>query len=236
MTRHRLLYVHNSPPAYRPTWIERLFEGAGFDVEVYRACDDALPTRAEGYSGAFLSGSPNGAYEPLPWIEREHRLIEALAGHEVPTLGVCFGSQILASALLGRDQVFRRATCEVGYKWLDTAPAAADDSLACKLGKTFRMFVWHNDEVRAGHPDMRILASSDECPTQVWRYGDLPLWGILGHAEVPRAEAPAWLEERRARLEADGADVTALIAEAEDMATAKTMFHSFLSICERRQP
>ncbi|MCH8271467.1 MAG: gamma-glutamyl-gamma-aminobutyrate hydrolase family protein, partial [Planctomycetes bacterium] len=111
-------------------------------------------------------------------------LIERAAETGIPMLGICFGHQILASALCGRDQVFRRQTCEVGYRWLDVEPGAVDDSVARDLVPRVYMFVWHNDEVRAEHPDINVLATSPDCPNHIWRFRDLPIWGIQGHPEV----------------------------------------------------
>ena len=231
MTGAKILYLHNAPAPWAPGWLSERISAAGFATDVFRACDEAFPERVDGYAGAVLTGSPHGAYEDIPWIAREHRLIEDLAAHGVPTLGICFGSQILASALLDRDQVFRRDDCEVGYKGLRLTEAAAGDPVTKDLRDRFPMFVWHNDEVRAGHPEMTVLASSDACPTQVWRRKGLPAWGILGHAEVARDQAPAWFEARRRRMEKDGADVDALIARSDGMENAKTMFANFLAVC-----
>ena len=36
----------------------------------------------------------------------------------IPMFGICLGSQLLASVLCGPGTVFRRASCEVGYKIL----------------------------------------------------------------------------------------------------------------------
>jgi GMP synthase-like glutamine amidotransferase len=154
-------------------------------------------------------------------------LIREAAERKIPMLGVCFGSQILASALCGRDQVFRREFCEIGYKDLEVTGAAGDDPVAGGLGQTVHMFVWHNDEVRADHPDMLILARSDLCPNQIWRWRNAPAWGIQGHPEITRAQAPIWFEQNRARMEKDGADVDQLMASADEAADAKTMLKRF---------
>ena len=167
----------------------------------------------------------------MPFIHREHALVQDAAKASIPMLGLCFGSQILASALCGRDQVFRRPDCEVGYTWLDVHAAAARDPLAHTLRPRVRMFVWHNDEVRAGHPDMEVLASSGPCPNQVWRHRTVPVWGVQGHPEVTRAQFQLWSEDNRARLEQDGADVAGLQRDADDAVQAKTVLANFASLC-----
>jgi GMP synthase-like glutamine amidotransferase len=210
--------------------LERRFAQAGFEMDFVWAYGGEEPGDLARYQAAFVSGSPHGAYEDIPWIHREHAWLAELAALGVPTLGICFGSQILASALCGRDQVFRRASCEVGYMDLTVTGAARADRLACELGGQVHMFVWHNDEVRAGHPDMVILAHSPDCPNHVWRHARYPVWGIQGHPEVSAAQAVGWFEASRARLELDGADVAALQRAAVDAREADTMLRRFISL------
>ncbi len=228
-----LLYLGNGRKLQSVAKLDDRFEGWGLRVDRRWAWNGEFPASLDGYDGIFLSGSPHGAYEDVPFIRREHDLIREAAGRGIPMLGVCFGSQILASALCGGDQVFRRDFCEIGYKDLDVTPEAAADPLARDWGETVRMFVWHNDEVRAGHPDMVILASSDLCPNQVWRHRSLPAWGIQGHPEITRAQAPIWFEENRDRMTADGGDVDAFIAEADDALDAKTALTRFAELIQR---
>ena len=231
VTKPKLLLVNNTTNRdARPEILDRM-AGNRFGIDACWAYGGEFPDSDHHYAGAYLSGSPHGSYEILPWIEREHELIDGLAERNVPMFGVCFGSQILASALCGRDEVFRRADCEVGYKWLDVRVGAAGDPVCCDLGQSVRMFVWHNDEVRDDHPDVSVLASTDMCPNQIWRHREHAAWGVQGHLEITRAEAPRWFERNRERLERDGADVDALIADADAASDAKTMLGNFLDLC-----
>jgi GMP synthase (glutamine-hydrolysing) len=226
----RLLYLQNGAKRATVSRLEERFSAAGFAVDFRWAYAGEFPDALDPYDAVLVSGSPHGAYEDIPWIRREHDLLREVAARGLPTLGLCFGSQILGSALCGHDQVFRRATCEVGYMALDVTAKARDDALTKDLGRRVDMFVWHNDEVRAAHPDMRILAHSPDCPNHIWRYRDLPIWGIQGHPEVTAAQARVWFEDSRKRLEADGADVDALKTQAHDAADAKTMLRNFIAI------
>jgi GMP synthase-like glutamine amidotransferase len=227
----RLLYLSNGPKRVSVARLDRRFAGLGFEVDIRWAYRGEFPQDVTGYAGIFLSGSPHGAYEDVEFIHREHALIRQAASLGVPMLGICFGSQILASALCGREQVFRRTRCEVGYFWLDVHERAAGDKLMHTLRPRARMFVWHNDEVRADHPDMDVLASSEQCPNQIWRHRAVPAWGIQGHPEVNRAQFREWSEEVRERLERDGADVAALNRAADDAEPAKTVFANFAALC-----
>jgi GMP synthase (glutamine-hydrolysing) len=226
------LYLGNGRKFQSVAKLDDRFETWGLKVDRQWAYDGQFPALLKGYDGIFLSGSPHGAYEDIPFILREHDLIREAQEQEIPMLGICFGSQILASALCGRDQVYRRTSCEIGYKSLPLTEATKTDKLSRDLADSVYMFVWHNDEVRAGHPDMTILASSDDCPNQIWRYKDEDIWGIQGHPEVTRAQAGVWFEENRARMEQDGANIDDLKAQAHEAAEAKTMLTRFAELVQ----
>jgi len=233
MTRRKLLFLGNGKARISSARLDLRFASQGLDVETFWAYGNEFPESLDSYSGIFLSGSPHGAYEDIPFIHREHELIRDAAERGIPMLGICFGHQILASALCGRDQVFQREQCEVGYKWLGITSEAHVDPICSHLGPEMHMFVWHNDEVRADHPDMRILASSDLCPNQVWRYRDLPIWGIQGHPEITLETAKDWFEASRARLEHDGADLDELMRTASEAEDAKMILDRFAELCRQ---
>ena len=230
MTKKRLLYVGNGRKLQSLARLDERFESWGLDVVRYHAFNGEFPESLDDYDGIFLSGSPHGSYEDIPFINREHELIRKAAEKRIPMLGICFGSQIMASALCGRDQVFRRDFCEIGYKDLPTTEAVRTDRITGDLGESVNMFVWHNDEVRADHPDMVILAYSDICPNQVWRFRDQRIWGIQGHPEITAEQAPLWFEENRERMIRDGAVIEELKASAHEAAEAKTMISNFADL------
>ncbi len=74
------------------------------------AGDEVLLDGPDGADGVVLSGSTAGVYEAdsRPWIDDQMALVRALVDREVPTLGVCFGHQVVNAALGGTVEVNRR--------------------------------------------------------------------------------------------------------------------------------
>ena len=231
-----LLILHNGSRPTGADHINEYFSHKGLDVTTYWAAGNQFPSDIDEFDACFLTGSPHGAYEKIPWIEEEHQLIRQMAAAGIPILGVCFGSQILGSALCGRDQVFRRQTCEVGFLKLPLTRAGKSDPLMANLDHSAEMFVWHNDEVRAAHPDMVILASSADCPNQIWRYKNQPIWGIQGHPELTRQTALALFKEDQDVFERDGADLDSLRADAHDAPDGKTLLDQFAAMIQHGFP
>lgn len=230
MKKKRLLYLNNGTSPTSVNKLDDRFKGFDLEVEKYWVFNNEFPRNLSGYDGIFISGSPHGAYEDIPFINEEHDLILEAAHRNIPMLGICFGQQILASALCGREQVFRRTSCEVGYKYLKTTDLAKDDGISSHLGKSVHMFVWHNDEVYANHPDLNIIAYSEDCPNHIFRYKDKLIWGIQGHPEITVEESKIWFEENRSDLENDGAIIETLINEADEAKPAKIMIERFAKL------
>lgn len=228
----RIAYLENGASRDDTSDLFGQMAALGAKLERFWAFGDDFPTDIASFDGFILSGSPLSSYDKHDFITREHSFIRTVADAGIPMLGLCFGSQILASALCGRDQVFRRGSCEVGYAPLPLSDAAGSDAMTGDCSPVVEMFVWHNDEVRADHPDMVVLARSDDCPNHVWRYRDLPVWGIQGHPEVNASNGAAWFGKCRAALEKDGADVDALIASARDSAGGRKMLSAFVRRCQ----
>ncbi len=227
----RLLLLNNTPRPEATLPVLDDLMGQGWTSDQFWGGGGEFPTDVSAYSGVVISGSPAAAYDEVGWVAAEHVLIQRMAQQRVPMLGICFGSQILASALCGRDQVFRRKWCEVGHLPLTLKPEAAEDPLFYGMPPRPEMFVWHNDEVRSDHHDMMVLAVTDDCPNQIWRHRALPVWGVQGHLELRPADAPVWFERNRTSLEKDGADVTALLQGVHGNALWENVFRRFLDFC-----
>lgn len=142
----------------------------------------AVPSTASGLTGLVVMGGPMSVYEAdhVPNINPELRLIEEALDEEVPILGVCLGSQLLAAALGAR--VVSSGRKEIGWHEVTLTAEARKDALWHGIEDRFVAFHWHGDvfDLPKGAAP---LAASAMTPLQAFRSGT-NAYGLLFHLEV----------------------------------------------------
>jgi GMP synthase-like glutamine amidotransferase len=129
---------------------------------------------------------------------------EAIAGG-VPVLGICFGGQMLATALGGR--VTRATRPEIGWNVVES-----DDPGLIDPGPWFQ---WHFDrfELPAGIPVLARTALANQAFTAGRSLG------LQFHPELTPAVLECWLEAGgEEQLAAQGTDTAALLAQTRALA------------------
>lgn len=177
-------------------------------VRVHRG--EPIPSSLEGVAGLVVLGGPMGVSDAstLWHLRDEMRLIERALSADLPVLGVCLGSQLLA-ATLGAS-VGPGPGKEIGWHSVTLAEPAATDPLLGPVERCFQAFHWHGDafSLPAG---ARPLASSELTACQAFRYGRAA-YGLLFHLEVDAAQITRMVEVFRDEVVDAGIDPR-LIAE-----------------------
>ncbi len=206
------LYLDNWHAPQPETRFDRYLVQTGLEIETYRTNLDEFPDHTE-FCGAYVSPSFDGAYDDLSWVHRLHDFLPKLASNSVPIIGLCFGCQALASALVARDTVFKRRSHEGGRGTISLTNAAKDDPLCQTLPAELDVYHWHGDEVRFGVRDIVVLADGPGCGNHLWRWSRGPVWGVQPHPEMACDDLVAWLEQNRARFEDKGHDVDSYLSQ-----------------------
>ena len=172
-----------------PGAVAEAVSGAGLHLEAVRVDrGEAVPRAADGLAGLVVMGGPMGVPQAdrYPHLRAELRLLEAALSRAIPVLGICLGSQLLASALGAR--VERGPRLELGWLPVSLEPAARRDPLFGPLPPELVALHWHGDvfELPRGASS---LARSSLTRCQAFRHGSA--WGILFHLEVDPAQVEA---------------------------------------------
>lgn len=168
-------------------------EAAGYAVDRIDVTDPRFPSLDLAEPDLLIMmGGPMAVYEQdkYPWIACQQRRLAARLARERPTLGVCFGSQLMAAALGAR--VYPGPVKEVGFHRLAIADAPAAAPLRHLAG--LPVLHWHGDTFDL--PDgAALLASSERYAHQAFAVGPNIL-ALQFHAEMgldPRFDS--WVDQ-----------------------------------------
>jgi GMP synthase (glutamine-hydrolysing) len=127
--------------------------------------------------GLILSGGPASVYElGAP------RCDPGLFGAGVPTLGICYGMQLMAHALGGRTGPSARK--EYGRTRLFVDEAEGPGAVFHGLERRLLCWMSHGDTVQALPPGFETLAHSDHSPHAAVADPTRRLYGLQFHPEV----------------------------------------------------
>ncbi|MBI2357313.1 MAG: gamma-glutamyl-gamma-aminobutyrate hydrolase family protein [Deltaproteobacteria bacterium] len=211
-------------------------EGASIRHQYIRPfAGDPVPEEIEGCAGLIVMGGPMGVYEKYrhPFLADEMRLIEKALRAQVPMLGVCLGSQLLAATL--GAAVTKGQRKEIGWYPVTLAESCKEDPLWTGVEPRFTAYHWHGDIFDLPQGAVS-LASSALTRHQAFRYGQ-NAYGFLFHMEVTpgmiREMVHAFAEELR-EAKVDGKEILNRTAECLPplQAIGQSVFQRWTSLLE----
>ena len=208
---------------------------AGFVVEYREAgLDDLSSLDAVAPDLLIVLGGPIGVYEDraYPFLTDEIRLLERRLAAGRPTLGLCLGAQLMASALGARVYPGERGK-EIGWSpLLAGRDFNAHPHLSPLLADGVEVLHWHGDtfELPAGAAH---LAASSLYPHQAFAWGPAAL-ALQCHPEVTAPGLERWYIGHACELASAGLDPARLRAEGRIKAprlgaAADRFWHAWLA-------
>ena len=164
-----------------------------------------------------IMGGPMGVYEQdrFPWLSREIvRVCERIAA-DLPTLGVCLGSQIMAAAMGAR--VFPGPVRELGFAPIELTADGRGSALSALAG--IPMLHWHGDSFDLPE-GTALLASTSLYRHQAFSRGPNIL-ALQFHPEMGVDEDfESWLEQGQDFIAGAGTDTISLRSAYVDVGPA----------------
>jgi GMP synthase (glutamine-hydrolysing) len=170
----------------------------------------------------IVLGGPIGVYDTraFPFLSEEVQLLERRLERGRPTLGICLGSQLMASALGSR--VFGGPHKEIGWGQVTLTNEGSASCLAPLADADAVVLHWHGDTFDLPNGAAR-LASSDIYDNQAFAYGQQVL-ALQFHVEADPRSLEQWYVGHSVELAAAGisaADLRSATAKAADRSRAQ---------------
>lgn len=179
-------------------------------------------------SGVVITGSHAMVTEHHDWSEYSAEWIKVAADKQIPTLGICYGHQLIAYALGGSVDYMADGR-EVGTLPVKLHPSAQEDALLHDLPEQILVQLSHRQAVMELPPDAVLLASSDRVPFEAFRYGDR-VWGMQFHPEFSTDVMQAYTKYARSGLESEGFDPDYIYQQITDTPNGLTIMQRFAGL------
>ena len=196
-----------------------VMEDEGWDVSFCEAAvDDLRHDSIRNANLLVILGGPIGAYEieAYPFLTSEIALIEHRLSRELPTLGICLGSQLMARALGSR--VFAGPVKEIGWGRVELTDEGAASCLSPLRDADSAVLHWHGDSFDLPGGAQR-LASNAHYDNQAFAYGRNAL-ALQFHLEADPRQLEEWYVGHAVELAAAKVSIPELRA-----ATSKRASH-----------
>jgi GMP synthase-like glutamine amidotransferase len=171
----------------------RLLEEDGFRTKIVFETKENISK--QDYSAVIILGAPESANDDLPYLKNEMNLIREYVEKDIPLLGICLGSQLIAKAFGAR--VYQGIKKEIGIYHDIEFDNQSKSGLFSGIKSPATVFHWHGDTFDLPQNALR-LAHSKDYQNQALQIGSAV--GVQFHLEVDEETIRLWLEKSKDEL------------------------------------
>ena len=129
--------------------------------------------------GIVILGSGASVYDNLPWQRPLNDWIQERCLAGVPTIGLCYGHQLLADVFGGTVEILWN-----GEKAKGTRVVSIDRGALLTQPMNEHLIVSHREGVTKEPPDFYTFGRSLEVRVDAMKHAELPIWGFQPHIEA----------------------------------------------------
>lgn len=208
------------------------FRNDGYVIEEINASYQQIPENVNKYDAIFILGGPMSANDDFDYLKREKTLIKKTLDDHIPLMGICLGSQLIASVCGG--SVYKGNKKEIGWYNVKIKKDGQNNLFSSFMENEIEVFQWHG-ETFVLPPDAEILSASD-LYTQAFKINTA--FGIQFHFEVTKDMILNWIKEYANELVMEKIPNEVLINQIDIKikklnSTAETIYKNFISYVER---
>jgi len=172
-------------------YLGKLLTDDGFNIISINAKHEKIPENK--FSLVVILGAPQSANDDLLYLREEQKLIRNHVQNDIPVLGICLGSQLIAKTF--GANVYRGAKKEIGF--YHDLTISNNSKLFHGFKNPFTVFHWHGDTFDLPVGATR-LALSENYSNQAFQYKSAI--GLQFHLEVNEQMVNLWLDKSEEKL------------------------------------
>lgn len=201
-TIHVLQFLSFEDLGHWQTWLQQ----ENYHIQVYQAGVDDLSVALQQAQPLVILGGPIGVYETenYPFLAPLLAQLKIRLEQNLPTLGICLGAQLIASAL--GANVYAGHIKEIGWSKVYLSDQATSSPL--QHLQEINVLHWHGDTFDLP-PQATLLASTAHYPHQAFTVGRNVL-ALQFHVELNPTEFERWLVGHSHELQHAKIDILAL--------------------------
>lgn len=173
-------------------YLGKLLTDDGFDITSVNAKHEKIPEKR--FSLVVILGAPQSANDDLLYLKEEQKLIKNYVQNDIPVLGICLGSQLIAKTFGAK--VYKGPKKEIGF--YHDLMISNNSKLFHGFKNPFSVFHWHGDTFDLPVGATR-LALSKNYPNQAFQYKSAI--GLQFHLEVNEQMVNLWLDKTEEKLQ-----------------------------------
>lgn len=180
-------------PVNPPGLVGQVLMEYGIAVQIIHVTRQIIPD-PHGFDAVIAFGGTQHIYDEksYPFSLHEDRTIKEVIERDIPFLGICYGSQLLAHALQG--QVSRMPRIKIGFVKIAFTEEGKRDPLYAGLPGYQQAFQWHDDHFQVPTGGVLLATSDQTSENQAFRYGS-NAYGLQYHIELTPEMMGYWLHE-----------------------------------------
>ena len=211
-----------------------IISGTGAENNKFIVCSpfkgEVLPL-SENISGIIITGSPTMITENPVWLKSVSDWLLECFAKKIPTLGICFGHQLIAQILGGKVD-FHQLGTEIGTVTINLSLAGLKDPLFYNIPDHIKVDVVHSQSVVKLPPEAEILAYNDHEPHHAFVFNS-HIWGIQFHPEFNEEITKTIIKVLQKDLAAEGLNIQTILDIVSYTPYSSAILKNFFNIAEQ---
>ncbi len=208
----------------------RIFNDLNYGFQIRYLDKDLSDVVLSFFSHLLVTGSELFASEENKENDKVTGVIRHFVKKEKAILGICYGHQMLAKTISGKQVCRKRKEPEFGWKKVEIKSKPLFRGISNPV-----FYESHYDELYNLGEDYQIIATNSDCPIQAFQYKNYPIWGVQFHPEVDYETGEASLQQRFKEFPDEKKHYVNEMEDARNFDQRLKIFENFVVLSSRKE-